>query len=313
MVNLSQPLICSACVFPFSVICFAKKDQTMRLQDYDVSTRHRAQVVESRRLTEENSADEIREITLDVEDSLQVEVGQHVGVLAPGQAEFGQPHHLRLYTVADVPQRTVEGGIRIHLCVKRCWYLDPYSGERYQGVASHYLCDLRAGDPLELTGPYGHPFEIPDSPDANLILIGAGTGIAPFRAFIKHLYQHPQAFHGKIWLFHGGRTGLDLLYMNQQEDDFAQYYDQETFQAIAALSSNPDWSDLIDWETAILQHGSEIWKMLQDSRTFVYLAGLEPIRDQLDSVFCQLAGSIERWHRRKAELTAGRRWIELLY
>ena len=285
----------------------------MRLQDYDISTRYPAQVVQSKRLTSADSANEIREIVLDVGNNLNIDVGQHVGVLAPGQAEFGQPHHLRLYTVADIPQRMSEGTIRIHLCVKRCWYLDQYSGERYRGVASHFLCDLAAGNRLELTGPYGHPFEIPDEPDATLILIGAGTGIAPFRAFVKYLHQHPESFRGKIWLFHGGKTGLDLLYMNELEDDFAQYYDRETFQAIAALSANPDWSDAIDWEAAISQHGTEIWKMLEDSKTHVYLAGLESIRDQLDTVFCGLAGSVERWHRRKVELAAGGRWIELLY
>ena len=46
---------------------------------------------------------------------------------------------------------------------------------------------------------------------------------------------------------------------------------------------------------------------------YVYVAGLEPMRDQLDTVFSELAGSRERWLRRKAELMAGKRWVELLY
>ena len=45
----------------------------------------------------------------------------------------------------------------------------------------------------------------------------------------------------------------------------------------------------------------------------VYLAGLEEIRDQLDGVFARMAGSEEKWALRKAELEAGKRWVELLY
>lgn len=285
----------------------------MRLQEYDISTQFNAFVVESRRITPEDSEDEVRDIGLDVDGNLNIQVGQHVGVIAPGQKDFGQKYHLRLYTVADIPQQTPEGKTRVHLCVKRCWYIDEYSGEEYRGVASHYLCSLRPGDRLKLTGPYGQAFAVPDEPDATLIMIGAGTGIAPFRAFVKYLYQHPDQFQGRIWLFHGARTGMEMLYMNDQQDDFAEYYDRDTFEAISALSRQPAWSNDIDWQGAITSPRLEIWKLLESSKTYVYLAGLEQIRNELDEVFSQLAGGPKRWQRRKAELAAGGRWIELLY
>ncbi len=53
--------------------------------------------------------------------------------------------------------------------------------------------------------------------------------------------------------------------------------------------------------------------MLGEPGTYVYVAGLEPMRNQLDAVFSTLAGSREAWQRRKAELMAGKRWVELLY
>ncbi len=285
----------------------------MRLQEFDVSTQYQAQVLTSQRITSEDSEDEVRDMELEINGFLPVQVGQNVGVLAPGQPEFGQEHHLRLYTIADVPTTSDSGDTRIRLCVKRCWYIDDYSGERYPGIASNYLCDLLPGDELTVTGPYGQAFEIPEEADATLVLIGAGTGIAPFRAFIKHLYQHRPDFCGKVWLFHGARTGLELLYRNDLQNDFAQYYDRETFEAIAALSKRPHWSDAIDWQGALASRGEEIWKMLANSKTYVYLAGLEKIRDELDEVFRQLAGKAEKWNRRRAELVAGKRWVELLY
>ncbi|MBK8977395.1 MAG: ferredoxin-NADP reductase [Planctomycetes bacterium] len=284
----------------------------MRLQDYDTSTRVTAQVVSSTRISPATT-DEVREIVLDVDDpEFAPMAGQTVGLLAPGQKEFGQQHHFRLYTVADRPQ-VAAGKSRIVLCVRRCNYIDEYSGERFQGVASNYLCDLQPGGRITLTGPYGFAFEVPHESDATLILIGMGTGIAPFRAFVRHLHEDHPEFRGKIVLLHGGQTGMDLLYENDERNDFRLYYDKPTFEAIRALSANPVWEADIDWQTPLQKRADEIWQMLQQPNTRVYLAGLEKIRDQLHQVFAQIAGTDSRWQRRHAELVAGGRWVELLY
>ena len=222
----------------------------MRLQDYDIQSKVKATVIDSQRITS-HQAPEVRAITLETQKaSLDVSAGQNVGVLVAGRSEFGQENHLRLYSIADVPQETDEGGLRIQLCVRRCTYIDEYSGEEYRGLASNFLCDLRPGDSLTLTGPYGPAFEIPQDREATVILIGAGTGIAPFRALVKQLYQSQPPFQGRVWLFYGAQTGLELLYMNDIKNDFAQYYDLKTFEAFAALSSRPHWSQAIDWNSA---------------------------------------------------------------
>lgn len=284
----------------------------MRLQDYDTQNRYTATVVSSVRITPART-DEIRELVLDLDAALDVKPGQSVGVLAPGQAAFGQEHHFRLYTIADMPE-DIDGKTRIKLAVRRCFYVDEYSGEKYPGRASNYLCDLKPGDTLTLTGPYGHVFEIPWwEPDANLLLIGVGTGIAPFRAFLKHLYAQGNEFTGKVWLLHGARTGLDLLYQNDERDDLTQYFDRDTFQAIEVLAARPHWSDELDWGTAMKERGEMLWRLISDSKTYVYVAGRETIRPALDKEFAKLAGDPVRWSRRLAELEAGNRWVELLY
>lgn len=156
-------------------------------------------------------------------------------------------------------------------------------------------------------------FQVPDATDARLILIGAGTGIAPFRAFIRHLYHDKQDFRGHVMLFHGGQTGIDLLYANDVCNDLGLYYDRETFESIQAVSRRPHWSDTIDWGDAIGSRANELTGALLDPHTYVYVAGLEPIRDQLDRALADIFGSTEKWQLRKAELVAGRRWYELLY
>ena len=161
------------------------------LEDYDTEQRFQATVVSSERITPEASGVEVRELTLDVQKpDFEFQLGQSIGVLAPGTKEFGQEYHFRLYSIADLPERGGKGLPRIKIAVRRTSYVDKYSGEQYPGVASNYLCDLVAGDTVTMAGPYGLAFEVPEEMDANLILIGTGTGIAPFRAFVKHLYKN---------------------------------------------------------------------------------------------------------------------------
>lgn len=286
----------------------------MHLKDYDTDTRFPATVVSSQRITPRESDEEVREIVLDVDrPDFDYKVGQSIGVLAPAPPDFGNEFHFRLYSVADLPTKSKKGHPQIKICVRRCSYVDEYNGEVYKGVASNYLCDLQKGDTLTIAGPFGLPFQVPEEKHANLILIGSGTGIAPFRALVKHLYTNVKDWKGRVWLFYGARTGLEMLYMNDEKDDFAQYYDEKTFRAFKALSPRPTWSDPIGWGDVISERDDELWEMLAAPDTYVYLAGLEKMRDQLDVVLGDLAGSKEKWQRRKAELMAGQRWVELLY
>jgi ferredoxin--NADP+ reductase len=284
------------------------------LDDYDTEHRFEATLVSSERITPEASDAEVRELTLEIQQpDFDLQLGQSVGVLSPGSKEFGQKHHFRLYSVADLPERGGSGLPRIKIAVRRVSYVDQYSGEEYPGVSSNYLCDLVAGDTLTMAGPYGLAFEVPEEMDANLILIGTGTGIAPFRAFVKHLYKNVPEWKGTITLFHGARSGLELLYMNDERDDFAQYYDSDTFRAFKALSPRPKWTENIDWDGALAERGEELWSLLGQPNTYVYVAGLEKMRAELDKAFSEIAGSDQKWARRRAELTAGGRWVELLY
>jgi ferredoxin--NADP+ reductase len=285
----------------------------MRLDDYDTSNRYTARVLSNTRITAPAADIEIRELVLEVDGDLNYAPGQSIGVLIPGPHAQGHDVHFRLYSIADAAEHAAGEKPRVTIAVRRVTYLDDYSGERYDGIASNYLCDRGAGDPITLTGPYGYAFEIPDDREANLILIGAGTGIAPFRAFIKHLYRDAPDWKGKVRLFYGANTGLELVYMNEERDDFAQYYDKDTFEAFKAVSPRPSWADPIAWDYCLEERSEEILDMLHDPHTRVYLAGLEEVRESLDRVFARIVGSKEKWARRRAELVAGGRWTELLY
>jgi len=286
----------------------------MQLSEYDFSHRFEAELLDIYRLTPPDSIDDVREMTLRINsEDFIYKAGQSIAVLVPGPHQFGNPYHIRLYTIADPPPLVPARQAIIHICVKRCNYIDEYSGERYPGVASNYLCDQKVGNSIEIAGPYGLPFAIPEEHDANLLLIGMGTGIAPFRAMVKTIYENYIDWTGKVRLFYGARTGLETLYMNNERDDFANYYDRATFAAFKALSPRPQWDSEASLGDAIKQQGEEIWSLLCDFRTYVYIAGLDRVRDSLEVAFVHLAGSPEKWQRRKAELVAGNRWFELIY
>jgi ferredoxin--NADP+ reductase len=284
-----------------------------RLEDYDTDERFSATVKENTRLTPDDYADEVRNLVLEVDKpDFTFRAGQSIGLIVPGPHELGQKEHFRLYTVANTFEAS-GGKPRIEVCVKRCFYIDEVSGERYDGIASNYLCDRNPGDALVLTGPYGLPFELPDDKRADILMIGLGTGIAPFRAFVRHIYEEVGGWQGKVRLFYGAKSGLELLYMNDEQNDFANYYDQDTFEAFAAVSPRPHLNEEIPLEQTMEHHREELWSMLGKPDTHVFVAGLEPMLEPLDKAFGKMAGSAEKWQRRKAELTAGGRWVELIY
>lgn len=286
----------------------------MRIEDYDLSEHLDATVKSTERITPEDAIDEVRELVLAANTKhLDYHAGQLIAVLVPGPHDTGHPYHARFYTIADIPTVPSDNGNDITIAVRRSNYIDEYSGERYKGVASNYLCDLEQGQHVTISGPYGIPFEVPEDHSSNLLMISLGTGIAPFRAFIKHIYHNVGNWLGKVRLFYGAHTGLDMLYMNDKRDDFSRYYDEETFKAFQALNPRPHWDDYIAIDQVLEQHEEEVWEMICAHNTYVYIAGLSNINVMLDKAFTKMAGSAEQWNRRRKELIAGGRWTELLY
>lgn len=286
----------------------------MRLEDYPTEPRYDATILSTERITDAAANVEVRELVLEIDQHhFDFEIGQCVGVLVEGPEEFGSPAHHRLYSVAGTPASRKPDKPEITLVVRRCTYIDDFSGEEYPGVSSNYICDRRPGERLTITGPFGTPFNVPSDNRANLLLIGLGTGIAPFRALLKHIYREPGEWRGQVRLLYGAHSSLELLYMNSVRDDIAAHADEPTFEAIKALSPRPDWAIPIAWNDAVADRADEIRRMLSDERTHIYVAGLSQIRDPLDDLFGELCGSADGWAKTKAALIEQRRWVELLY
>lgn len=278
---------------------------------HGVSHTYPATLTGSRRLTPETTA-EVRQIVLRVDEpAFYFPEGQTIGVLVPGPHAFGNKAHHRYYTIAGA--RETEGGCELELLVPRCFYIDVVSGEEYPGTASNFLCDAEPGDEVTLTGPYRSAFTIPADKTSNLLMLGTGTGIAPFRAFLRRVYEQDREWQGKVRLYYGARTGTDMLYMNDQNADLANYYDQATFLAVQSVSRGllSDEGDAL--RHGVEEHAAEIWALIQDPRTHVYLAGMDKVVAVFEATMAKLAGSAEAWQAARQKLVDERRWSQLTY
>ena len=272
-----------------------------------------AQLLESRRITPEKAV-EVRHLTLRVADpAFQFVEGQSIGVVVPGPHPFGNPYHLRRYSIANARPRPEDETVALDILVRRCFYIDEISGERYPGIASNFLCDARPGQDITLSGPYRSPFQMPQDKTANLVMIGTGTGVAPFRAFAQLMYERRGGWDGQVRLFYGGRTGLDLAYANDEQTNLADYYDQASFKAFKSLASNSLMSSSDALQRGLRENLDEVWGLLQAPKTHVFLAGLGKIAQVLDKVMSERAGSAEAWQALKQGMIQEGRWSELIY
>jgi len=280
----------------------------MKIEDLELGRGWAARLLENNALTPPEAKEEVRELVLEAEQpESELRAGQSVGVLVAGPHDLGQQNHVRLYTIAKTPAELGSG--RFSLCVRRCSFLDPFSGERFPGIASNYLCDLPVGSELSLGGPVGLPFVVPDDPKTPLLIVGLGTGIAPFRGMIRELYDE-RDWQGKVMLFHGARTGLETVYSG----DVAAISERAAgFSPVEVVSPRPAWGDPEDLADAVGRHREEIWELLCEPDVHVYLAGLTWVGKEFDKAMIEAAGGGDVWAKRKSEIKTAGRWMSLLY
>ncbi|MDH2916180.1 MAG: oxidoreductase [Gallionella sp.] len=271
---------------------------------------HQAQLLSSTRITPETSREEVWQLVFRTNDpDFDAKPGSCIRVLAPG--EYGNRYHPRLYSLAD--HDYTPSGTEFSLCVRRCFFVDEVNGEEYGGVASNYLCDLKPKSIVEFSGPVSYPFAIPTDLYTDLLMIGMGTGIAPFRSLIRSIYEKHGSWQGKVRLFHGARSGLEMLYMNDANNDLANYYDQPTFKAFQAVSPRPAFNEPVAMDKALEQNAAEVWEMVNSPNSRIYVAGLTKMLTKIDKAMSAIAGSTEAWSAKRKELVAIGRWVELLY
>ena len=196
---------------------------TIPLQTFKAKEPHVGRVVSVERIVGTGATGEICHIVIDHMGKMPYWEGQSYGVIPPGiNPKNGKPFTNRLYSIASTRYGDDMTGRTTTFCVRRATFTDPESGKEdsaKKGVCSNFLCDAKPGDEVLLTGPTGKVMLLPEhNPKADIIMVATGTGIAPFRGFIRRLFventQAKKNFQGLAWLFLGVANTDSLLYAN---------------------------------------------------------------------------------------------------
>jgi sulfite reductase (NADPH) flavoprotein alpha-component len=185
----------------------------------------------------------------------------------------------RLYSIASSP-RAHPG--EVHLCVGIVRYTS--HGRKRGGICSTYLSDrLDANSRPRSFVHVNKGFRLPENPDTPLIMVGPGTGIAPFRAFLED--RKVTGAKGRNWLFFGNpHRATDYLYQAEIE----------AFQADGTLAKldlawSRDQKEKIYVQHLMLQQAAELWAWLQDGAAFYVCGDASRMAKDVDAALLQIA------------------------
>ncbi len=237
-------------------------------------------------LVREGGEGTVRHLTFDLSGSdLRYLEGQSIGIIPEGTDKNGKPHKLRLYSIASTRHGDHGDDKTVSLCVRQLEYKHPETGERVLGVCSSYLRNLQPGDDIKITGPVGKEMLLPDDPEATIIMIATGTGIAPFRAFLWRMFKETHEdykFKGLAWLFFGVAYTPNVLYKEELEELQRQFPDN--FRMTCAISreqKNAEGGKMYI-QHRIAENGDELWSLLQKPNTHTYICGLKGMEGGID-------------------------------
>lgn len=196
----------------------------------------------------------------DTLDLLQLEMTH-----PPGISEFVsllRPLQHRAYSIS-CSQKTHPD--KVHLTVASVRYQS--NGRLRSGVCSGYLAGrVRRGDKPAIFISANKAFRLPTDNDAPIIMVGPGTGIAPFRAFLQE--RQIGAAKGKNWLFFGDQHHHhDFIYRDELEN-----WQQSGLLTRLDLAFSRDQPEKIYVQHRMLEHGAELFSWLQEGAYF-YVCG----------------------------------------
>ena len=211
--------------------------------------------------------------------------GQSIAVLPPGTDSNGRVHHARQYSVASPRNGERPLYNNLSLTVKRV--LEDHSGKPVLGVASNYLCDLTVGDKVQVIGPFGASFLMPNHPGSHIVMICTGTGSAPMRAMTewrRRLRASGKFEGGKLMLFFGARTKEELPYFGPLQNLPKDFIDIHFAFSRAQGQPKKYVQDLMREQATALA------PMLANPDTYFYVCGLKSMEEGVVAALEDIAG-----------------------
>ena len=200
--------------------------------------------------------------------------GQSLGIIPPGVDASGKPHVARQYSIASARNGERPGYNNLALTVKRV--VEDHQGVAVRGVTSNYLCDLQVGDKVQVIGPFGSSFLMPNHPRSHIVMICTGTGSAPMRAMTewrRRLRKSGKFEGGKLLLFFGARTPQELPYFGPLQSLPKDFIDSNF--AFSRIAGQPKRYV----QDAMRERTADLLELLRDDNTHIYVCGLKSMEE----------------------------------
>ncbi|OVZ57954.1 benzoyl-CoA 2,3-epoxidase subunit BoxA [Pigmentiphaga sp. NML080357] len=234
-----------------------------------------ATVVGNVRVNEPGTQNETHHIVLDFGSMpFPVLEGQSIGIVPPGADAQGRAHHARQYSIASPRNGERPGYNNVSLTVKRV--TADHQGNPVQGLCSNYVCDLKVGDKVQVIGPFGASFLMPNHPRSHIVMICTGTGSAPMRAMTewrRRLRGKGRFEGGKLMLFFGARTKEELPYFGPLMSLPKDFIDINLAFSRAPGAPKRYVQDLMR------ERAADLVELLQDANAHFYVCGLKSMEE----------------------------------
>jgi sulfite reductase (NADPH) flavoprotein alpha-component len=183
----------------------------------------------------------------------------------------------RLYSISSSPSAHGEG--EVHITVTRSGFM--VDGHQRFGLCSDYLSTLKENDSLKVYIQKNNSFRLP-RPDADIIMIGPGTGIAPFRSFLME--RDAQGAEGRNWLFFGDQHFVtDFLYQTELQ---ALYETGVLTRFNAAFSR--DQKQKIYVQHRMIQQADELYKWINGGAHIYVCGAKEPMSVDVENTLVSI-------------------------
>lgn len=240
-------------------------------------------------LNDRGSSKRTHHIELELSQPVSYTVGDALGVILPTDKDGNFPTP-RLYSIASSPLVTEN---EAHLLVSHAWHSLP-DGTKGYGIASDYLVNLPVGTEIQVYIHRNNMFRLP-SDEADIIMVGAGTGIAPFRGFVQE--RSERGATGRNWLFFGEQHAhCDFFYQAEWQD----LVSNETLTHID-LAFSRDQAQKIYVQDRMKEKGAELIEWLNNGAVLYVCGRKDPMSKDIDETLIGLLEQYKRLSRTDAE------------
>ncbi len=191
--------------------------------------------------------------------------------------EILEPITPRLYSISSSPEAHAD---EIHLTVARDKFL--FNDEEMCGLCSDYLINLPEGATFEFYIHHNNNFRLP-APEQDVIMVGPGTGVAPFRSFLAH--RDATGAAGRNWLFFGDQHFVtDFLYQTELQN----WVDTGVLTQLNVAFSR-DQQEKVYVQHKMLQHGEQFYQWLINGATLYVCGAREPMSNDVENTLALIA------------------------